>query len=162
YNLLYRQVDWPGSAGQNLEVAALWINSGPALLVLLLSAGGMVWLRYRSTWDRRVKSEFYLCGWLSLVLALYLIFVRPTFERYYLLTLPFLAILAVAGLAEAGARLYHSDRPWLPVFLLGFLLAFGLAKSVYDERDSLRWSDMEQTAQKVNQLITPQQALFAD
>jgi 4-amino-4-deoxy-L-arabinose transferase-like glycosyltransferase len=162
YNFLYRQVDWPGATRHNLEVVASWIDSGPALLLLLLAAGGLLWLRFRSNWNAREKSEFSLCGWLALALALYLSFVRPTFERYYLLTLPFLAILAVAGLAEAVARLYHADRPWVPVFLLGFLLAFGAGKSIYEERDNLNWLDLEQTAQKVSELTTPQQSLFAD
>ena len=108
------------------------------------------------------KREFSLCAGLAVTVGVYLSLVRPTLERYYLFTIPFLSILALAGLSAAALKLYRADRPWLPVVPMALLLGFGLAKSLYDERDNLAWSDLEQTARKVSELITPQQALFAD
>jgi hypothetical protein len=162
YNLLYRQLDWSGALGHNFEVFATWIDCGAALLLLLLSAGGLLFIYFRSKWDAQRKAELYLCAWLSVALAAYISSVLPTFPRYYVFTVPFLAILAVAGIYAAGSSLYNLDRPWQPVLLLTLLLSFGLAKSLYEERDNMVWTDMEKTAGKVNEVTTPRQRLFAD
>jgi hypothetical protein len=162
YNALYRQLDWSGALGHNLEVWSAWIDYGPALLLTLLAAGGLLFIYFGSDWEPLRKAEFYLCGWLSITLAAYISTALPTFERYYVLTVPFLGILAVAGVYAAGLRLYRADRPWLPVLLLAVLLSFGLAKSLYGERDNMVWADLEQTAKKVNEVTTPRQTLFAD
>ncbi|HJT89291.1 MAG TPA: glycosyltransferase family 39 protein [Bryobacteraceae bacterium] len=162
YNLLYRQVDWPGATQHNLEVITSWIDSGPALLLILLSAAGLLFVRFRSAWDQRVKNEFYLCAWLSAVLALYISSVRPTFPRYYMFAVPFLSILAVAGIYFFASRVYRLDRPWHAVAVLGLLLLLGLGKGIYDARDNLTWPEMEQVARKVNAVAMPGQALYAD
>jgi 4-amino-4-deoxy-L-arabinose transferase-like glycosyltransferase len=162
YNLLYRQLDWPGALGHNFEVWATWIDSGPALLLILLALGGLLFIYFRSGWEAQRKAEFYLCAWLSLALGAYISSVLPTFARYYIFTVPFLGILAVAGVYAAGSSLYKSDRPWQPVVLLAFLLSFGLGKSLYEERDNMVWPDMEKTAKKVSAVTTPRQKLFAD
>ena len=162
YNALYRQLDWPDALRQNFEVLASWIDCGPALLLLLLSTGGLLFIYFRSDWESERKAEFYLCAWLSIALAVYLSSVLPTFAQYYIFTVPFLGILAVAGIYAAGSSLYAFDRPWQPVLVLTLLLSFGLAKSLYDERDSMVWPDLEKTARKVNEVTTSQQTLFAD
>jgi len=120
-------------------------------------------------WSGALRSEFYLCGWLAAALFLHLSTARPTFARYYLLTVPFLAILATGGLHEAAARLGQTpgagpDRParWL-VPVLGVLLFLPLARTVYDDRrESLTWRDMEQVARKVDQVTAPGGTLLAD
>src|SRR6202034_2359028 len=162
YNLLYRQLDWPGALGHNFEVWATWIDSGPALLLILLALGGLLFIYFRSGWEAQRKAEFYLCAWLSLALGAYISSVLPTFARYYIFTVPFLGILAVAGIYAAGSSLYALDRPWQPVLVLTLLLLFGLAKSLYDERDLMVWHDLEKTARKVNEVTTSRQTLFAD
>jgi hypothetical protein len=162
YNLLYRQIGWPNATQQNLEALTSWIDSGQAVLLILLAAGGLLFIRFQSDWEARTKAPFYLCAWLSVTLGAYISNVRPTFERYYLLTVPFVAILAVAGFSAAATKLYRPDRPWLPLLLVAFLVLFGLGKSIYDERDSTTWTDMEKVARKVNAVTTPNQTLFAD
>jgi len=162
YNALYRQLDWPDALEQNLEVLASWIDCGPALLLLLLSAGGLLFIYFKSDWEPERKAEFYLCAWLSIGLTVYLSSVLPTFPRYYIFTVPFLGILAVAGIYAAGSSLYALDRPWQPVLILTLLLSFGLAKTLYDERDVMFWPDLEKTARKVNEVTTSRQTLFAD
>jgi hypothetical protein len=162
YNALYRQLGWPGALGHNFEVAASWIDCGPALLLLLLSAGGLLFVCFRSDWEVLRKGEFYLCAWLSIALAVYISSVLPTFARYYIFTVPFLGILAVAGIYAAGSSLCALDRPWPPVLVLTVLLSFGLAKSLYEERDDMAWADLEKIAKKVNEVTTPRQTLFAD
>ncbi len=162
YNAVYRQVDWSGALGHNFEVWSAWIDHGPALLLIALAAGGLLFIHFRSDWEQQRKAEFYLCAWLSITMAAYISTALPTFERYYIFTVPFLAILAVAGIYAAGSSLYRADRPWLPVLLLALLLSFGLAKSLYGERDDMVWADLERTARKVNEVTTPRETLFAD
>jgi 4-amino-4-deoxy-L-arabinose transferase-like glycosyltransferase len=163
YNLLYRQADWPHATQQNLEVLMSWIDSGQAVLLILLAAGGLIFTRFRSQWEARAKAEFYLCGWLSLTIFVYLSSsVRPAFERYYVFAVPFLSVLAIAGLSAAASKLYKPDRPRIPALLLGFLIAFGLGKTLYDERDATTWSDMQKVADKVTAVTTPEQTLYAD
>jgi len=164
YNALYRRLDWPwpDPLQQNFEVLLSWIDSGPTLLLLLFAAGGLLFICFRSDWKPPRKAEFYLCAWLSVALGVYISSVLPTFPQYYIFTVPFLGILAVAGVYAAVSNLYEADRPWKPILLLTFLLAFGLAKNVYDERDSFGWADLEKTASKVSEVTTSQQTLFAD
>jgi hypothetical protein len=162
YNALYRQLGWEGSLEHNLEVWSAWIDSGPALLLTLLAAGGLLFVYFRSDWDAQRKAEYYLCAWLSITLAAYISTAFPTFERYYVFTVPFLSVLAVAGVYAAGSRLYRADRPWQPIVPLALLLAFGLAKSLYRERDDMVWTDLEQTAKKVSEVTSPRQTLYAD
>jgi len=162
YNALYRRVDWPHARQHNFELLLSWIDSGPALLLLLLAAGGLLYVRFRSKWEAPRKPEFYLCAWLSLALGLYISCVLPAFPQYYIFTVPFLSILAVVGVYAAISRLYEVDRPWKPILVLTLLLAFGLGKALYDERDSFVWADLEKVANQVNAVTTPQQTLFAD
>ncbi len=151
YNLKYRLVDWPppDANKQNLEVAMSWIDSGPTLVLLALAIAG-----YRAT----RRPELRLCGWLAAGLGLYIgVAVRPTFQQYLVFTVPFLAILGVAGIQE-----YWPSRKWMPVFVASFLVVFGLGKTLYDEQDSSTWEDFEKIGRKVDE-VTPKGArLMAD
>src|ERR1700722_13074149 len=162
YNFLYRQLGWSGALANNFEVLVSWIDCGPALLLLLLSAGGLLFIYFRSEWEAQRKAEFYLCAWISIALAAHISTALPTFARYYIFTVPFLGILPVAGIYAAGSSLYKLDRPWQPVLALTLLLLCGLAKSLYEIRDNMIWPDLEKTAKKVNEVTTPAQSLFAD
>ncbi len=162
YNFLYRRLGWSGALQHNFEVLASWIDCGPALLLLLLSTGGLLFIYFRSEWEAQRKAEFYLCAWVSIALAAHISTALPTFERYYVFTVPFLAILAVAGLYAAVSSLYRPDRPWQPILVLTLLLSFGLAKSLYEQRDNMIWPDLEKTARKVSEVSTPRERLFAD
>ncbi|HYL38716.1 MAG TPA: hypothetical protein VEV17_22555 [Bryobacteraceae bacterium] len=162
YNFRYRQVNWEGAVPHNLEVLTSWIDSWQALLLGLLAIAGLLFLAVRSDWDRSLRAEFYLCGWLVLALGLHVSTAAPTFERYYLLLAPFLAILAAAGLYALGSRLFRPDRPWRSVALVSVLFALPLAKSLYESRDDFNWKDAENLAAIVDQ-VTPRPApLLAD
>jgi hypothetical protein len=162
YNLLYRQVHWEGAIRHDLEVMVSWLNSSQALLLGLLAAAGLLFIRFRSGWDRERRAELYLCGWLALGVAAIIGSAHPTFERYFLLTVPFLAILAAVGVHAIGSRMISADRPFWQVFALALLLAMGLAKSLYDGRDDLSWLDIEEVAKKVDEVTPAQASLLAD
>lgn len=48
YNFLYRLLDWPGATSQNVDVLGSWVDSGQGLLLVLLAAGGLLWIHFRS------------------------------------------------------------------------------------------------------------------
>ncbi len=162
YYALYRRVGWPGAIRHDLELMVSWIDSAQGLVLILLAAAGLLFIVYRSGWNRRIRAEFYLCGWLILGLCAYLCNIHPTFPQYFVLTAPFLGVLAAVGLYSVASRLYSADRTFLPVFVLSLLLASGLAKALYEERDDFDWRDMERLAAQVEEVTPPGAPLLAD
>ena len=161
YNGLYRQVDWPGATQHNIEVLTYWIDSSQALALGLLAALGALFIA-KSDWDRVRRAEFYLCGWLAVATAAELCIARPTFQRYFLFVVPFLAILASAGLYAVTLRTPHPDRPAWPVLVLTVLTALGLLKSIYERGELYSWRDMENAGRKVNEVTPAEGTLWAD
>jgi hypothetical protein len=159
FHLFYRQVDWSDSLRHNLELMASWIDSSHALFLGLLAVAGFLYIARGSHWERERRAEFYLSGWMAAGLMAYLCYVRPTFSQYFCLTVPFLGIPASVGLYAVGSRLRSPDRPWAPFSVLAFLLCFGLAKNIYDDRTSHAWRDYEEVARKVDQ-VTPRHGLL--
>jgi hypothetical protein len=162
YNLRYRQVAWSSAIRHDLELMASWIDSSQALLLGLLAIAGLLFITFRSEWDRPRKAEFYLCAWLALALWAQISSAHPHFPQYFILVVPFLGVLASVGLYSVASRMYHPDRPFLPILVYGVLLSLGLAKSLYDERDDFTWADVEEIARKVDQVTPPNAPLYAD
>jgi hypothetical protein len=159
--MLYRREGWSSEVSHDFDVLTAWINSGQALLLLLLAALGLapLWSRLgMSTEDWR--SELRLCAWLSLGLIVHLTIARPTFERYFLLVTPFMGILAAAGFVTVGSKLV--SRPLWPAVAYTVLISAGLARILYDDRDDFRWRDFEPVAKKVSEVAPPGSAIFAD
>jgi hypothetical protein len=162
YHLFYRRVQWEGATAHDIGVMAAWLDSSQAFLLGLLAVGGLLFVARRSQWRHEQRAEFYLCGWLAAALIVHIASGHPNFERYYLFAVPFLGILASAGLYAAGSRLVAPDRPFWPVAVVSILVCLGLAKSLYDEREDFNWRDVEAIARKVNEVTPPQAALLAD
>ena len=161
YHAFFRKLYWPETTQHDLEILTSWIDSGQALLLGLLAVSGLLYVARRSRWPRALKAEFYLCAWLAAVLCAWVGRAHPTFARYFVLSVPFLTILAVAGLYAIASRVLEPDRALWPVLLVSVLFALGLGKSLYERRDS-SWSVYERQARKVDQ-VTPRNALlFAD
>ena len=162
YQLLYRRLDWPGAIDHDAGVMLSWVDSGQALILIVLSLGALGFVRSRKDWTRLQRAPFYLCGWMALALAFHISQAHPTFAWYYLLMLPFLGVLAPLGLYALGSKLGYADRPFmalLPVAVLGVL---GLAKSVHAEWGYIRWSSYEELAARVDAVSAPQTRIFAD
>jgi hypothetical protein len=161
YNTVYRTVDWPDATQHDMEVFTSWIDSSQALTLGLLAIAGVVFLA-KSEWSRPRRAEFYLCGWLALFMGLEVCTPHPTFQRYFLFTVPFLGILAATGLYAVSLRLFNPDRPKWPVTVLIVLIALGLGKSLYERRTVYKWTDLEQTARKVDQVTPPNGTVWAN
>lgn len=162
YNLRYRNLQWEAATSHNIEVMLSWVDSSHALLLGLLAATGLLYIRFKSGWPAAKRAEFYLCGWIALGLGIHISIAHPTFQRYYLLTVPFLAILAVVGIYWITAQMFHPNRPYPAVLLFIVLLSFGLAKALYEEGADWRWVQMEAIAKQVNAVTPHDGALLAD
>jgi len=162
YNMLYRQRHWEGALEHNIGEWSAWIGSPQAWLLGLLAVFGLLFLHRHRAWAEELRREFYLCGWLAGALMLHISTAAPTFTRYYLLAVPFLAAPACVGLYAAGSRLAGPDRPFWPALIASGIMILCLAKSLYAGRDDFTWGDLEAGAAKV-QSVTPAHApLLAD
>ena len=162
YNLFYRRLNWEGATEHDIGVMLSWIDSSQALLLLLLAATGLLYVWQRQPWGRRQRAEFYLCGWLAAALALHISRAHPNFERYYLFTVPFLAILACAGLYTVGSRMTAPDRPFWPAAILCLLVCLGLGKLFYDNREDYVWKEAEEIGKKIDEVTPPGGLILAD
>ncbi len=162
YHVFFRKLYWSDTTRHDLEVVTQWIDCGQALLLGLLALGGVAFLVGRSQWPRALRSELYLCGWLSLGLMAELATAHPTFPRYFVLAVPFLGPLAAVGVYAAASRLLDSGRPLRPLVLLVVVNAIGLARSLYDRRDMQTWPNYEAMARKVLQVTPKGGAIWAD
>jgi hypothetical protein len=161
YNLIFRQVEWPGAIPHDIGVMMAWANSAQALLLGLIGMAGVLVLRFGREgiiWTQEQRAEYYLCGWLALALGVFISSAHPTFQRYYLLALPFVVILAAPGLYSITARLIGPDRPFWPVFVLTLIFSIELGRALQDRNDNIHWQDLEKIAAKVDQ-VTPANGL---
>jgi hypothetical protein len=159
YHMFYRRSEWAGATQHDLELLTSWIGSPQALILASLAIAGVWFVAKKSRWDRARRSEFYLAGWIALALCLYLSTPHPTFVQYFILPVPFLAILASVGLfgmAQQWSSGWPVCRriPFWPVAVVCAIIALGLARELYENRDDFSWPRMEEVARKVNQ-VTP-------
>jgi hypothetical protein len=162
YHGSFRKLYWPETTRHDLEVLTSWIDSGQGLLIGLLALFGLLFVARRSEWPRERKAEFYLCAWLSAALAVEVGRAHPTFPQYFLLIVPFLAILAVAGVYAIGSRVLEPDRPFWPVILVIALTGLGMAQSLYRRREDYKWRKYERLAVQIDRVTPRDGLLFAD
>ena len=162
YHLLYRTLYWPDTTRHDLEVLTSWINNGQGLLLGLLALFGLLYVLRASEWPRPLKAEFYLCAWLAAALSALLGRAHPTFAQYFLLIVPFLAVLAVSGLYALSSRVLQPEQRRWPVLLVIALFVFTLSRTLYDNRDDDDWGAHERAAAQIDK-VTPRNApVFAD
>ena len=163
YHLFYRQVAWSGATAHDADVLTAWANDPQAILLAILTAAGLFFMRFRSGWDRATRAPFYLCAWLAAGLSLHISTAHPTFARYYLLTLPFLATIAVAGLSYIASQFARPAQPRWAVFCVASLLLVSLSRDLYDDWDGPPWwNRLEVIARKLDQVAPRGAPVFAD
>jgi hypothetical protein len=161
YQLKYRH-KWNGAAHQDISALSSWINSAQGLSLAVLAAAGLWFLIRHCDWERERREEIYLSLWLALGLSVELATAHPTFERYFLLMVPFVVIPAIAGLYAAGVRLFGPARPLHAAYFLIVITILGLGRALFDDADSYAWPDTEKIARKVDE-VTPRGAtIWAD
>lgn len=161
YHMFYRRSGWDGATEHDLGVFAAWIDAPQALILGILTAAGLWFVIRKSGWDRPVRAEFYLCGWLPLALAAHVSTAHPTFERYYLFTVPFLAILSAVGIYSVATQMGASRALWPTLGVLALSL-LALGKALYDTRDDTTWARMERITAQVERVTPAGAPLYAD
>ena len=160
YHVFFRKLYWPETTQHDLEILTQWIDNGQALLLGLLALSGLWYVVRKSAWKQTLKAEFYLCAWLALAISAEVGRAHPTFARYFLLTTPFLAILAVAGLFTVS-RAFEANRPLWPVLVVSVLFVLGLGKALYERQGMDNWGTYQRLAAKVEQVTAPNVPIFA-
>ena len=161
FHLFYRTVDWSESGTQNVEVATNWLESPHAMVMGLLVLLGLIFLA-RTEIPLALRNELHLCIWLCLVEGAYLLYVRPTFDRYYLFIVPFAAVICTVGLYYAGIHIGRPDKPQWVMLLLFAIMSLGIAKTLNGSKNDYRWKDWEKMAAKVNEVTRPGGVIYAD
>ncbi|HEY7302866.1 MAG TPA: hypothetical protein VH601_02030 [Bryobacteraceae bacterium] len=159
YQAMFRRVNWGQATLHDIGVLSDWLNSTQALLMGVLAITGAWFVWRRSAWNRERRAEFYLAAWLSLVPGLYIAAAHPTFGRYFIFLIPFMSVLAAVGIYVVGSKLGSPTRSFWPAALVTTLFVLCLGKALYEDRESVRWKDYEQIAQKIKE-VTPANGLF--
>jgi hypothetical protein len=161
FHLFYRTVDWSESGKQNVDVATDWLESPHAMVMGLLVLLGMIFLA-RTEIPPALRYELRLCIWLSVVEGIYLLYVRPTFDRYYLFIVPFVAIICIVGLYYAGTHIGRPDKPQWVMALLFLVMSLGIWKTINGSKSDYKWQDWEKLAKKVDEVTRPDGLIYAD
>ncbi len=160
YHSIYRRVEWPGATAHDIGIVTDWVNGSQSLLLVLLAAAGLAFSR-KAGFDPHRQAEFRLCLWLVLAVGAQNLFAHPTFPQYYIFLIPFLTVLGTIGFYVLSLRLMDHGRPGIPVILVVGIAALCLGNSIYDDRDTYTWRNLERVAAKVKQVTPKGAALLA-
>ena len=161
FHLFYRTVDWSESTKQNADVALGWVESPHAMVTALFLLLALVFLS-RNEVPLALRRELHLCLWLSVFEGAYLLYVRPTFPRYYLFIVPFLAIVSTVGFYYAGTTIGRPNKPGPIMILLTALMVVGVGRTLNGGKGDYRWSDWQNIAKKVDQVTRKDGIVDAD
>lgn len=162
YQALFRRVNWGDVNAHDFDVFTDWTISAPDVLLGLFALIGILFLIRRSNWSVALRREYYLAAWLAAGFGIYISTAHPTFGRYFIFMVPFLAILGSAGFYYAASRVVHETRPLISLAVVLFVLAASAAKYVFDDRDGTNWHDYEKIAAKVKEVTPPGGEIMAD
>lgn len=161
YQLFGRRAKWEGATAHDLSVLTSWVDSGSALLLVLLAIAGLIFVVRNAEWPRSLRSEFCLCAWLAAAMALEIGVAHPTFTWYFVFTVPFLSILAVTGLYAVAPRLAPASRPGWSVAVVAVLLALSFGRALREDRDEMNWPTMESIVRKILDVTPPHGRIWA-
>ena len=162
YQALFRRVNWPGATAHDVDVVTAWLQSTPAMLLVFFGMAGFLFLRNAPDWDTHLKAEFRLCAYLSIAVILYISTAHPTFQRYMVVAVPFLAGLSALGYYKVGALLAGPLRPGLTLLVVSALMLLSISKDLFDDRDATHWKQYEEISRKIREVTPPGAPLYAD
>lgn len=162
YQAIFRRTDWPGATAHDFDVLTSWVEDAPSFLVGALALAGFFALRRFPGWTRERCAEFYLCGWIAAGLTLYIAITHPTFQRYFIFSIPFFAMLAAVGAIAFFSKLGFASRPRWPALIFNALLFLALSKSLFDDRDAATWANYHKMVDKIRQVTPNGGLIYAD
>ncbi len=164
YQTLFRRADWAGDlAGtHDFDVLTSWVDCGQTLLLCGLASAAILYFRKYKRGDQRFRDEFWLAVAMAAALLLYISTAHPTFSRYYIVGLPFYAMVAAPGLMIVGGRLLSDQRRFWAAGALSALLLLSLTRTLFDDRDSATWQRYDDIANAIKKVSPPGARIFAD
>lgn len=154
FHLFYRTRSNLAALHHNLNVLTDLLNSGQFLLLTVFAGIGLLFVLGRSQWDAERKAEFYLCGWLTAGLGIFLATARGTFPQYFVILVPFLGILASVGIVATASWLHAPERPaWLIPGVLALFIA-GLPWWLWHEYRHPHWFQLDEVARALNRITS--------
>ena len=155
YQTAFRRTNWGDANDHDLDVLTDWLNAPQSLLLLALFAAALVYLfRNRDAEWLKERREFFLAAMLAVASVLFISTAHPTFQRYYVVGVPFIGIVAALGLYAAGSRLTSPRHAWLTCGAVIALGACMFLRDLYDEKDDDHWTKYEDVARAVTE-VTP-------
>jgi hypothetical protein len=156
YHMFHRLVGWPGAIEHDHQVLAAWLYSPQSIALGVAAAAGLAWSFGRGRAEPW-RHELHLCAALAVALAIHISAAHPTFERYYVLLVPYLAVLAGAGLCAM-----RPAPAFLALVVFTFITAANLAWQLADDHDTWTWKDLEGIAAQVASAAPPGAKIYAD
>ena len=163
FNFRYRSVGWKDATAHDIEALTGFLVSSQASMLCGLAIAGLFYAVSRSGWARETLRELYLCAALFVVVGAHIASAHPTFERYYLLITPFLAVLAVAGIYWISTSIAPNDDWRVTVALVAMFFGLGLWRALaVDESGAMAWKDLEAIADKVQEVTPPGEPIWSE
>jgi hypothetical protein len=161
YHLKYRQAyrawHWDWEVLQTLA-------EPQGLILLLLAIVGFLFVIGEGRRDESIRRDMTLCAGLALGLGGFAAATRPTFPQYFVCAVPFVAILASAGLSAIGSRLLTpAQRPWLAAVVAWPFLLTPVRTTHQLIAGAVRpWEVFEQVGRQVNDVTSPDGLVYAN
>ena len=114
-------------ASHNLHEILDWVRSIQGAVLVVLSLAGWLFLFDRKT-SGSIRSSVGYAALIAIIWTVFLTAVRPTFHMYYVLVVPYVSLLAAAGLCQLCAREKLSQ--WSPKILAGTILLYSLGLAI--------------------------------
>ncbi len=159
YHAVYRRADWPHPTAHDIEILSQWIQDTQQLLLFALAAGGWLAIR-KSSWAAERRIEFRLCAWIVIAVTAQNITAHPTFPQYFIFAVPFMAVLACAGVYALLCRLNLAEQGWRFAAALGCFMLLAVGRGMFEGRDAESWQKLAQIAAKVD-AVAPRNAPVA-
>ena len=166
FQLVYREAGpvVPKSASHNLhEILGLVRSIQGAVLILLSLAGTLLLLDRKAPVSIRRSVSY--AAFTTVIWGLYLTLLPFTWHMYFLLVLPYVSLLAAAGLCHLCAR--EGWPQWSSKMIKGAVLLYSMGVAIpvvagILSRRPARWEPPEEAARIVNAETGPNQPVFSD
>ena len=148
----------------NLHEILDWVRSIQGVVLVLLSLAGWLFLFERKAPTAVRRSVGYAAS-IAVIWAVFLTAVRPTWHMYYVLVVPYVSLLAAAGLCRLCARARLSQ--WSSKIFTGAILLYSLGLAIplvagVISRRPGRWAPPEEAARIVNAETGPGELIYSD
>lgn len=151
-------------ASHNLHEILDWMRSIQGAVLVLLSGAALLFLFDRKAPGSTRRSVGYAAS-IAVIWALYLSVVPLTWHMYFVLVIPYVSLLAAAGLCQLCAEAKLSQ--WSSRIITGMILLYSLGLAIPTVAGVIsgrpgRWTPAEDAARIVNAATRRDEAVYCD